>query len=426
MKIAAGSRGIHGLRGVAVPERDTGGAAAAPIIAAMLRGLLLGVPVGLLAGWLLFEWGDSDPPPTRAPVHAARPPAPPSGAATEGSAGGSVVAPEPGDAKEAGGGRVPPADVQDWIARLDAARDAKDWDTFSTLLQRLARAGTGPAHDKLVALMADSTLEFPEVTMHRAFSHWLLSSDAPGIAAAARVRAEMEYADARGPLQPGWLVLVARHGDAGDLAWLSSMREARGGEDAVVEALAHAADQPEVETLLVETFAGRGPRGWTGSTLGRIAGHNEALARRLITEGYGTCRASERASFMAIYGGMADASNLEDTRAFLRRQADPAGRLHAVYAVQAMRARDLPLDGLEDLVDEPARRLDEIARAPSWPHVPAGQVRAAIEYNPITWNVRTLEAIERAIERAPLVAKRQLEQLRDKVRAAVKGEGWNR
>ena len=119
MKIAAGSRGIHGLRGVAVPERDTGGAAAAPIIAAMLRGLLLGVPVGLLAGWLLFEWGDSDPPPTRAPVHAARPPAPPSGAATEGSAGGSVVAPEPGDAKEAGGGRVPPADVQDWIARRD-------------------------------------------------------------------------------------------------------------------------------------------------------------------------------------------------------------------------------------------------------------------------------------------------------------------
>jgi len=386
----------------------------------VLRGLLLGIPVGLLAGWMLFEWGAVEVPrprPPATPPAAPGPPPPPAPSVVPGK--------EDAGTGRDGGAPPQPSEVPDLIARIDAAREAKDWSAFTRLLGALARAGTGTAHDKLVQLMADPTLVFPDSNMHRAFAHWLGASDAPGIAAAARVRAETEYAQGRGPLQPGWLELVARCGDATDLQWLADMEKLRGGEDAVLEALAHAADRPDVERTLLRKFGERG-RGWSEEVVGAIAARNGPLARRLITEGYERCRETERATFMGIYGGMADEANLADTSAWLKGLSDPSARLYAVYALQALHRRDLPLEGLEALVDEPARCLDEYARASAWPYLPAARVRALIEHNPVTWNARTLAALDAAIGTAPKVARGPLEQLRDKVRAAVKGADWNR
>jgi len=399
----------------------------------MLRGLLIGLPLGLALGWLLFD-GDEPPPAREAPpmperprrtAHLPRlaPDMPPRrvAAAEVRDAGVEELLRIPANAELAD------ETVAALVERIDEAREQRDWTLFATVLQILGRAGTPEAHGKLVQLMGDRSLDFG-ARMDRAFLNWLDKSDAPGLVAAAKRRAGKERdKNPRATFrQAGWLALVALHGTDEDLDWLAAFRGARGGERAVLDALTAAAARPKVARRLATLFQERRTP-WSGAHIARFAGRNPAVARPLLEAGLRDAPEEEQRELARVYGATATPETRADTVAFLRGLKEPNLRMQAAFAVQEMQRNGIDVSDLEDLARYPVDHLETIASGPKWDYRGAMRAVRAIERNPLTWSQRAAEILELAAQKAPNVAKRHFQRALEKVRDAVatKNTDWD-
>jgi len=199
----------------------------------MLRGLILGIALGGIAGWLI--WGGTQAPVGSDPAFdadtraravqpaatlSARPPeADPELPSAE--PGGT---PAPPDRSEVfrGGSRaalnaafdahpkLSDTEAAALIDRLEEVRREKDLWLFRRLLQVLGESDHPAAHTHLVALAADVEADVPE-GFTKIVQPFLLTTKAPGVVAAAQARIESERKN--GP----WVQIVVARGSPADI-----------------------------------------------------------------------------------------------------------------------------------------------------------------------------------------------------------------
>lgn len=200
----------------------------------MLRGLILGIALGVIAGWLI--WGESRDSPAGDPTLEAGTPAdveaPPAPALSVGAtAPASSATPSNAEEKPAPPDRsrvfrsnsraelsaaftahpdLSDAEVMALIDRLEDARREKDLWLFRLLLQVLGGSGHPAAHAHLVALAADVEAELP-AEFTKIVPPFLLTTKAPGVVAAAQARIEAERKI--GP----WVEIVVARGSPADI-----------------------------------------------------------------------------------------------------------------------------------------------------------------------------------------------------------------
>jgi len=403
-------------------------------MAKVLLGTAMGLALGLLAGWFLFGGGEA---PAREVVRTVYLPAEPepgfdAPSPEETSPEGAGTAPvrlgvddlrtasaeELGRLAAQGSLELDGAAVTVLIERLDAAREARDWNQFRALLSLLGRAGTPEAEAKLVAVMGDPGLGFQQSHLGPLFYEWLKDSQAPGIVAAARARLEREMEDHPGMpgVRRGWLSLIAAQGDTADLDWVETFADTPGGAREVQEALAAAGGRPEVAERVERMFRERKER-WFIGHLRLFATANPAAGARLLEDGLQHPRPGEERDLARTYGDTLPRADVERARAFLSGLRTPSQRMAAVYAVERMRRRGLDMGGMEDLVLAPVLTLERYRDEPNLS--PLVEARYAIEHNPITWSERTAKALESAAERVPPAQAGALLEAARRVRAGI-------
>jgi hypothetical protein len=406
----------------------------------LVLGLVMGIGIGLIAGWVVFDDGQARPlresPPRivnggeveRAyeealdwPEHEEPEPV---RAASETS---FLSAEQVRNASSAELDKF--AMSEEWLVdadavaavmdRLDSARDRRDWTEFRALLTLLGRADKPEAQTKLVALMADPTLGFHRSRMGRQFFEWLRDSKVPGIVDAARARLEKETRENPGSrsAQQGWLALVAQHGNAADLDWIESFRKGRSGERTVIEAFVSAAQRPDVALRVADMFRNRKGR-WYGSHLSALARSNPELARELFEAGLQKPRTNEARDLARAYGDVVDPGNLERARTFLL-SLPPDERMQAVYAVERMHSRDLDISGLEAITVAPVEALENLARQPKPSAKALFKARYSIQHNRITWTERAAKALEEAARNAPRSHAASMRAIASQIRAST-------
>ena len=405
----------------------------------LVLGLVMGIGIGLIAGWVVFA-GDQalprrDPPPRIVPEvmergyeeaydwpeedepEPARAPTQTSFVTAESVRNASVD--ELDKYAMSGEWLVDAGAVSAVIDRLDAARDRRDWNEFRALLTLLGKADTPEAQKKLVALMGDPSLGFHRSRLGRQFFDWLRDSEVPGIVDAARARLEKETAENPGSraAQQGWLALVAQHGTVADLDWIESFRKGRSGERTVIEAFVAAADRPEVARRVADMFRNRSRR-WYGSHLSALGRSNPELARDLLEAGLQKPRTNEARDLARAYGDVVDPGSLERARSFLLSL--PAGeRMQAVYAVERMHRRDLDVSGLEAVTVAPVEALENLAQQAKPSAKALFQARYAIQHNQITWTDRAAKALEEAARNAPRSHAASMRAIAQQIRASI-------
>lgn len=376
-----------------------------------MRNALLGVIVGLLAGWLLFRNPSEprraerfEPPPApavpAAEVRDENPPARvrPTGAETRIDREWVRQA----DARTLRHGahrarnehvEIGPEAVAQAIERIDGARSSRDWNLFVALVQFLGAAGTPEAQTKLVALVGDTTLLFHDWRVAGDFRAALVEAHVEGIVAATRARIEMEkeqYRDAH--RWSGWYEVVARHGSTADLEWLVAF-EGRGtdsGDDLARALGAASANPPAAESYIALCRAGRGDEGASRE----FARNNPAAALPFFREEFerGTQDLSTAAG---AYGSAVTEETLGEAKAFLLGLKDPEKRVAAVSAVSAMQDRKLDISGLEPILLAPVEDAERLAGAtPEERRRGFYRVLYGIEYNRLVWSERAARALD--------------------------------
>jgi valyl-tRNA synthetase len=150
-----------------------------------MRNAVLGALVGFALGWWMFGERAG---PTRA-GRADRVPF------EERSALKTPAVPEePRDPTpmDRSSGEAPEESVRAALQRIDAARQERDWNLFSSLIQLLAASSSPEAQQKLIELMGDPSLRFFDGNVAEDFVWGLSATELEGVAAAARARIEME------------------------------------------------------------------------------------------------------------------------------------------------------------------------------------------------------------------------------------------
>ncbi|MHC4730490.1 MAG: hypothetical protein ACYS6Z_07845 [Planctomycetota bacterium] len=406
----------------------------------LVLGLVMGIGIGLIAGWVVF--GGDQAPPRREP-----PPRVVIGEAVERTYEEAFDWPEdeqPEPARTASqtsfltAEKVRSASVdeldkfamsEEWLVdagavaalmdRLDSARGRRDWNEFRALLTLLGKADTPEAQTKLVALMSDPNLGFHRSRMGRQFFDWLRDSKVPGIVDAARARLEKETRENPGSraAQQGWLALVAQHGNAADLDWIESFKTGRSGERTVIEAFVAAAQRPEVAQRVADLFRNRSRR-WYGSHLAALARSNPELARELFEAGLQKPRTNEARDLARAYGDVVDPGSLERARGFLL-SLPPDERVQAVYAVERMHRRDLDVSGLEAITVAPVEALERLARQSKPSAHALFKARYSIQHNRITWTDRAAKALEEAARNAPKAHAASMRAIASQIRAST-------
>lgn len=373
-----------------------------------VRSILVGICIGLLAGYVLFRVPGPPParsstaspaniPPAQASAHRDRPSA--DGHAPAGRRAEIFLSGTAEEIRRNLEDREPPAvsdpELQIALGRLDEALVAGDRPLFLALVRALAASSNGHAQRKLLDLMGDESI--PDLTGWH-FRDGLRNSGLAGIADAAQRRVEMNIArgDTSWSAGHGWFDLILLHGDEMHVDWVLSRRESNELRLQALESLVRCPAERAVRRVVEMTRAGE----LDSSFLADFAGAQPQVAFELIHErlGAGEWGDNKDPTYLAgIYGRCIPADRLAEARKALLALSKPASRIAAVYAIQALAARGLVLDGLDPLVFYPVEILE---RRPEGDARVADELvsraRFAIRYNEVTWSERSATALERA------------------------------
>jgi hypothetical protein len=313
-------------------------------------------------------------------------------------------------------------------ARLAKERDAGDAVEFLAVLEALARSKDAGARAKVVDVLGDPSYPLSSVRegIYQNIESWLRDGDAPpGTAAAARRRIDAIRAAGRGD-DPTYALLnmVARHGDAEDLAWLATMAASRGIGAEAVDALTRvlrAETVPFVAKLVADGVV-------RGDDLVEYARCSPVPAWELVApiarglnSGAPLPRGMDAWTILRAYGAAAPDSALAEVRHCLTGLRTIENRVCAVAAVQSLADRKIDVASFQPILDAPIELLAQ-----------PGEIDAArgnlctfcIQTHRVAWSVRAAEALEAA---APRAGKRS-EAFRDlarEIRAVVENP-WRR
>jgi hypothetical protein len=311
---------------------------------------------------------------------------------------------------------------------LADARAASDWPTYFQALSELGAMRTPESEALLVEAMGDESLRFEGTWTGQSFLRWLAGSDAPGLAAAARRRAEIDIADNaesrwRGV---GWLSLVAMHGGAAEIAWIESLGGGdRNAEMEVDRALADGSKNPLAAARLAARMKETSHFLWS-NYLEAFARENPRAALDAAIEALPATPDRRTGELVRLIGEATTAETVERARAALLGQADPAARLEALRAVERMRQRGLDVSGFTQLVDEPRLLLERSASRPL-AGAEKGLVRRALDAvaeNPVTWNDATLAAVRPFLDHPDADIAGKAREAAANIERGEGGDGW--
>lgn len=382
--------------------------------------LLVGLGVGLVAGFLLFGAREHVSPARGAPVRPGR----------EGSAQLASVESDPSSparrshavrrleilqsgsadaiARSLKDEPPPPttdAEEQVLLVRLDEARATGDRPLFFALLRALARSGSERAQQRFIDLMADESLT--DLTGWL-FLEALKDSRLPWIAEVARRRVEMNTAggDTSGAATDGWLDLVLLHGDKADVDWALSQSQSQAVRLRALSALVRCPSPNAVERVVEMARAGTLDSSFLDDFAECQPQAAFDLIQEMITAGEGGRLAQNPIYIVRVYGKCVPAGRFVEARRTLLGVSEPAMRTAAVYAVQALAARGFDVSGLEPVVLAPLEILErrrndrtaEDSRADSEARVAEAALVTMASYaivnNQVAWSERAAAALE--------------------------------
>ena len=368
----------------------------------MWRGVLAGLGLGLLAGWLV--WGHTAKPVEDAGATVAatdtpttpRLPAPglatttdARGAPDEGTAGMNADIPEgleevderppPPDrsgvfrsgsrpfvrAASKQGRRLRPSEVEALVQRLDEAEAEKDRDLYILLLATLGRSGSEGALDALIAVAADRErpvpYDFPQLVRP-----YLRTTRKAVPAALARIES-----DPRSPYSYDWVDIVMAQGTPEEIDRALAGMQPRSDLTRCFGALMAR------ELDLARTYLDRArdlgpPRVLPAQILGAFAAEHPEEGLPLLERAIGEVDASDGRpqawgdTYTLLFRYLAQVSpeTWRDTQSFLRGLRSSRTRMAALRALQqTVFTRGYDLSGLEDLRNTPAGLLRALADA---------------------------------------------------------------
>jgi hypothetical protein len=341
--------------------------------------LVLGVLIGLAAGWFVFGKGQ----PAHAPRRQAERPEP-----AESRAFGQLVH-EP-ELRPVIVTSSEPVDVPLQWDTIERARKARDWAAFQSAVERLAGSTTPEAQRRLLELLADDTLRFHE-PIGSMFAHGLWDAKLPGIGPAAlrRAKAATDQHDLR-----QYLTLIARHGGEAELVLLDEYltgddeRRQRAAETALVLGASHPPTARRLEKLHEVMDPERADAHFVNVA---HMGDNPALVMRVARRELATAPRKRRRWLYQAFGTSATA---EEARAFLPTTTD----VLAVHAVHTLRERGIDLPEFAAIDARMLAALRDLGRSD-----PGREQRKALRsaVTDAVWSHETIAVLEIAARHYP-------------------------
>jgi len=287
--------------------------------------------------------------------------------------------------------------VETAIARIDAARSARDWKLFSALLRFLGASKSPSAQAKLIELMGDTSLKFHDWRVAEHFTWGLSTTEVDGVVRAARDRIEMEtreYTDAN--RWTGWYEIVAQHGSTDDVAWLvAHARRTRDGMLYIAAALADGSANPAATQHLLALWEERSGLPGSEGAAKAFAKNNPKAALPFFRERLLEWRRGDSRKTASHYGLAVTTATLAEAKAFLLGLGPAQQRCYAVDAVTAMQRNKLDISGLEPIARAPAEYARQLVTADDDARqIAFYDILYGIDYNPITWSEATAQALD--------------------------------
>jgi hypothetical protein len=302
------------------------------------------------------------------------------------------------------------AEAQAASKRLAKARDAGDEAVFLAVLQALGRSKRDAlASARIVDVLGDASYPLASLKsgMFGDVERWLQDGDAP-VGAGAAARRRIDANAAAGDVRNGadaLVRMVARYGDADDLAWLATTTSSRVLGFQAVLALT-TVPRAETAPIVAKLVADGKVR---GEELVEYARSNPKQAWELvapIVRSLNTDAALPQgrnaSEFLAAYGWSAPADVVDEVRACLVGLRTPELRVAALSAVQALADRKIDVASFQPILDAPIDLLEQ-----------GGTIDAdrgyacmyGIQSHRVAWSVRSADALESAAPRAGALEK---------------------
>jgi hypothetical protein len=403
----------------------------------MKQGILIGMLIGLVAGYLVAKALDEEPvdrarepeaPAAEDPVDERETPEPveewsPPEAVTD---TGTVTM----DGRIFLGGKLlEPKPVDELRQTLAWARQNRDWANYRKAILELGVTGTPEAQALLVEIMGDETLFMPGPWLGQIFYMSLKDSEVEGILEAARTRAEIDLVEKKGTRWEGrgWLSLVALHAGEAELDWVLSLGTSRNRWMEVDKALAEGSRNPLAAERLAERIVA-GEISSSSSYMNTFAEENPNVAFRAAVDALPKVCASDPIDAFRLLGSATTAATLSEAVAVLNGLDSPQERMTAIYAVGVMHERGLDTSGLQPLLDDLRVILERAATGQVDLSNAVERLRLTlaitlVEENEVTWDAPTLAALRVLAGRPHRKASKTLDRIEEK--RTPKEQGWN-
>ena len=280
------------------------------------------------------------------------------------------------------------------IERAKAAQAKGDGNAFRILARALGAANTRGGDEYLISVIADESIPLDH-TFAMTLGRALVDSEVEGIAELARARYErgIEEGHTSWTGAAGWFDLIAAHGSADDIRYLTTRRHHRGE---AAKAMRQARSEPAIDAV-VELIRGQQIQD-AKHAFRMLLEKRPDVAFTLAEE---AVRLSEdqrpydlRMSIRDVFrslGRHGPIAALDRIKHLLRMGSLPKTRIEAVYGVEALKRRKLDISDLTAVVEYPQEHLAEVARGGE--RNLARKAAYAIEYNRVTWSSDALAAL---------------------------------
>lgn len=384
------------------------------------KSVLLGLVVGLGAGWVGGTWMHRDAGDTPDTAHTSESeaaiPATVTSPHLEGE--GSTATPtQPAQTPSTASATsthdtsvpAPSApDVDVILARLTKADTERDWPAFRKALTDMAhaaQAGSIEAQKVLLEVMKDGDRRFP-TRMGRTFLVGLEASELPGIAEAALAHAAASVANGNTSWTAvdGWDQLVANSGSPDTFEALLALADDGQIANRTRRALATSTNR-DAAAFLLAWLHEQPERDEDARLLEKLSrSHPELVYEALSSptawaalEATDVTRDRKRSTLRRRLRALMHAAPTDEVDALLSRanRLPRAMRVQAVYGVQALIERGIDPTGADLVLGAPIDVLDDYARAqdPRALASDARQAMYAIEYNPVLHTEEILESL---------------------------------